>query len=95
MSGTYWNGEETPAWRVVVRVGHAPRPTWWCAELEGTERDAVRVEYGGEVFYLDDEDGSGWRKVTTGRGSPAYGFRSLPDDSEVMRSRSRPLPESG
>ena len=45
----------------------------------------MEVDYFKEgPFYLDDEDGRGWRKVTEGRGSPGYGHRSLPNDSVVM-----------
>jgi hypothetical protein len=82
---TYWNGEPTPARKVVVRVGRAMRPTWWCANLEGTERRAVEVKYGAETFFLDNENGAGWAKVTTAHGSPQWGHASLPDDSVVLR----------
>jgi hypothetical protein len=76
---TYWNGLPMPAERVRVVVDTAPVHTWWCAALAGTERAAVRVgEPGGEVTYLDDEDGSGWWKVTEGRGSSRVPHRSLP-----------------
>lgn len=75
---TYWNGDRTPAERVRVVVGESPRPTWWCAPLAGTEREAVAVTYCGETFYLDNEDGSGWRKVTVYRGSPWAYHASLP-----------------
>lgn len=78
---TFWNGERCEAERVVVIVGKALRPTWWCAPLEGQKRRAVRVRYNGQTFYLDDENGSGWHKVTSGRGSPWVGHSSLPDDS--------------
>ena len=83
---TYWNGEEAPCVRVRVIVGPSPVATWWCASLEGDERAAVRVDYpGGEPFYLDDEDGSGWAKVTTGFGAPRVSHRSLPVAAEVPR----------
>jgi hypothetical protein len=78
---TYWNGEPCKATKVVVKVGKSPRDTWWCAKMEGHQRRAVRVDYGNERFYLDNEDGSGWRKVTDGKGSPQCGHKSLPDDS--------------
>jgi hypothetical protein len=78
---TFWNYEPTPARKVRVIVGKSLRPTWWCAELAGQERAAVEVNYYGEKFYLDDEDGSGWNKVTRGRGGPDWGHSSLPDDS--------------
>lgn len=75
---TYWNGEPTPARKVRVVVGPSQLPTWWCAKLAGTEREAVEVSYGSDVFYLDNEDESAWGKVTEGRGLPRYGHRSLP-----------------
>jgi len=84
MTATYWNGEPTPARKVRVRVGESPVPTWWCADLAGTERDAVEVRYGGHRFFLDDEDGSGWRKVTEGHGGPNWPSSSLPDSSKVV-----------
>jgi hypothetical protein len=75
---TYWNYEPTPARVVRVIVGASRLPTWWCAEMEGKERVAVEVNYHGDKFYLDNEDGSGWRKVTEGRGGPDWGHSSLP-----------------
>jgi hypothetical protein len=81
---TFWNYEPTPARKVRVIVGKSVRPTWWCAEFEGQERAAVEVNYHGEKFYLDNEDGSGWGKVTGGRGGPEWGHSSLPDDSTVV-----------
>jgi hypothetical protein len=73
-----WNGEMCEARRVRVIVGKPMAPTWWCADLEGQEREAVEVRYGGEIFYLDDEDGSGWWKVPWGKGGPQAGHSSLP-----------------
>lgn len=80
---TFWNYEPTPARKVRVIVGKSARQTWWCADLEGTERAAVEVNYHGEKFYLDNEDGGGWRKVTHGRGGPDWGHSSLPVSSVV------------
>lgn len=82
---TFWNGEPCKARRVIVRVGLVPRPTWWCAALEGKERDAVEITYGRKTFFIDDENGEGWRKVTEGKGSPWTSHRSLPVGSEVLR----------
>lgn len=87
----YWNGLPTIVRRVVVEVGTFDRPDdvapehWrpWCAGLEGTTRNAVLVvldgvNYGGGVTYLDNEDGSGYAKVTEGHGGPAWPHRDLP-----------------
>lgn len=41
------------------------------------DRKAVEVSYHGAKFYLDNEDGSGWAKVTKGHGSPRWGHSSL------------------
>lgn len=86
---TFWNGQETPAEKVRVVVGKA-QPGWWTTGLEGRERNAVKVTYGREVFYLDNEAhgpgtraGAAWDKVTLGLGSPKYGHRSLPVEREV------------
>jgi len=51
--------------------------------LQGQRVEAVEVvldgvNYGGGIVYLDNRDGSGWRKVTEGRGSPRYADRSFP-----------------
>jgi hypothetical protein len=38
----------------------------------GQTINAVRVDYHGDIFYLSNEDGSGWQKVTKGHGSPGW-----------------------
>lgn len=74
---TQWNGEPCTAMRVMAVVADSEQfPQYWARDLVGTGRKAVRVDYGGETFYLDDEDGTGWDKVTHG-GSPNWGHRSL------------------
>jgi hypothetical protein len=80
MTATFWNGKFASARRCRVVVGEADSPRKWYAGLEGTEREAVEVRHPteGTVFYIDNEDGSGWGKITWGKGSPAYGHRSLP-----------------
>ncbi len=89
MSIYYWNGELAPCRRVRVLVGDSGRfPLYWARDLVGTERDAVEVYYDGQHFYLDDDDGSGWAKVTTGKGSPLCGSRSL-EIERVVAERTR------
>lgn len=81
---TYWNGEPCEARKCRVIVGDSGQfPKAWFREFVGQERDAVEVTYGGATTYLDNEDGSGWRKVTAGRGSPRFGHRGL-DVAEVV-----------
>ena len=74
---TRWNGEPVTAVRVAVRVADAPEfPEYWARQHVNTIRQAVRVEYYGSTFYLDNEDGSGWYKVTHG-GGPRLPHRDL------------------
>ena len=83
---TYWNYEQgVPARKCRVIVGPSPVNTWWCAKLEGTEREAVEVNYHGGLFYLDNEDGGGWNKVTAGRGGPEWGHSELPVEKVVTQ----------
>jgi hypothetical protein len=81
IEGAKWNGEPCEAYRVVVVVGRSERPTWWCADLEGTQRKAVEIVAAQgapcEPFYLDDEDGSGTNKVLC-CGMWNHGHKSLP-----------------
>jgi hypothetical protein len=93
LSRTYWNGEPCQVRIVNVVVGKAPAPTWWCAPLEGTVREAVEVTQHGQTFFLDNVDESGWIKVTTGRGMPNYPHRSLPSDSKVFEPDLQPTPK--
>ena len=85
---TYWNGEPCAARRVIVVVDKSPKPTWWCANLEGKTIRAVEVVYGGETFYIADDRGQGWLKVTKGRGDPGLGHESVPVKN-VMTPRVR------
>lgn len=81
---TYWNGERCRASKVIVTVANKGRFKYpWFEHLVGCVVDAVEVVYGGSCFYLYDSDGSGWRKVTVGRGSPNYPHRELEIDEST------------
>ncbi|WP_033189314.1 hypothetical protein [Rhodococcoides fascians] len=70
---TYWNGEETPAWRGTAVVAPAPQfPEYWAQDLVGERIDVVQVHYAGQTSYLDNRAGQGWRKVTEGHGGPRF-----------------------
>ena len=81
MTQTYWNNQPCKARIVRVIIAKAERPTFWYASLEGMEREAVEIseanQAGEQPFYLDNADGSGWLKVTKGKGSMMYGHRNL------------------
>lgn len=84
---TYWNGEPAVVRKLIIKVGTVPKPGWWCAGMEKTRRKAIEVTQGGQTFLLDDENNSAWLKVTEGMGSPQWGHRTLPDDSEIIEER--------
>lgn len=67
--------------RVLVTIGAPPDhdvPLAWWKGLEGTERRAVMVVLAGQPpFFLDDENGEGWSKVTVARGMPWHGHRAI------------------
>ncbi|MGW4493807.1 hypothetical protein [Streptomyces sp. NPDC004376] len=87
---TRWNGEPCTARRITAIVADDESfPAYWARDLVGTRRPAVEVVYGGRAFYLDDEDGSGWVKVTTG-GSPWRAHRGLAVDANTIRPRTEP-----
>ncbi len=82
----YWNGLPTQVRRVVGTIREwaegDPPQAWW-KPIIGQRVSAVEVvldgvNYGGGTIFLYDDDGSGWRKVTEGHGSPRYGHREVP-----------------
>lgn len=74
---TAWNGEPCIATRVTAIVADTGFfPGYWAREYVGTRRKAVCVQYAGRTFYIDDEDGSGWHKVTHG-GGPGSSHKDL------------------
>jgi len=81
---TYWNGEPCEARRLTAVVADAPFPLYWAADHIGSRRAVVEVTYGDRTFYLDDEDGAGWEKVTAGQGSPDLGHRSLEIEPDTV-----------
>lgn len=84
---TFWNGEKATCRPVHVRVLAGGHPNPWYAPHVGEVLSAVEVRrlvrhelYGGQsvhTFYIDNDGGQGWQKVTSGHGSPAYGHRSF------------------
>ncbi|MFJ5151402.1 hypothetical protein ACIQCF_07400 [Streptomyces sp. NPDC088353] len=91
MTETRWNGEPCKARRITAIVADDGRfPAYWARHLAGTRRQIVEVEYGGETFYLDDEDSSGWHKVTHG-GSPRWTHSNITIDPGSIQPRTQQL----
>jgi len=74
----FWNGEPASYEVYTVEVIDSEFPAYWARCFIGTQRQAVKVAYpdNEHCFYIDNEDGLGLFKVTTG-GSPSDGHRSL------------------
>lgn len=89
---TYWNGLPTTAARGTVVVADSDFfPEYWARDLVGQRIAVVRVDLegvsaGGGVQYLDDRDGSGWRKVTEGRGGPRWPHRNVVIQPHTFRA---------
>lgn len=87
---TYWNGEPTPARKIsAIVIDKGFFPLYWAKVdgLVGQRINIVEVIYGNRTFYLDDRNGSGWAKVTTGFGSPRWGHRSVDVDAFSIQNR--------
>lgn len=80
---TYWNDIPTLAYQGTGVVADTPEyPHYWARSeggsgIIGQRIPVVRVVFEGvnssRPTYLDNRDGSGWEKVTVGRGNPNYG----------------------
>lgn len=87
MSKTQWNGEPCEARRITaIVVDNASFPVYWARDLVGTRRDVVEVVYGGSTFYLYDEAGEGWHKVTHG-GSPRWAHSNITIQPDSIQPR--------
>lgn len=93
----YWNGLKTFARRGSAVVADAGVfPEYW-ARKEGLigKRIAVvlvvlnGVNVGGGTVYLDDRDGSGWRKVTVGHGGPTHRHAEVEIEEDSFRPHNR------
>lgn len=78
----FWNGEPAEARAVKVIVGKSPRASWWCANLEGKEHQAIEIKQHGQTFYIND-DKNGRLKITEGMGAPQYGHRGIPVEKVI------------
>ncbi len=90
MPSARWNGEPVKAARVKVLVALPATDTNTWHPMSHRQqitdvRKAVRVTYAGRTFYIDDEDGSGSRKVLNG-GSPRYRHREITIIQEVSNA---------
>lgn len=86
----FWNGEPAVVRKCRIKIKDESErfPLFWAKTegLIGKFVQAVEVRYpkpDSIPFYIYDEDGSGWFKVTEGYGSPRWGHSSITPDDEV------------
>lgn len=74
-----WNGQpcDVKVIRIVMNGTEDNPVLFWGKAFYGMERQALLVTQGSSQFVIDNEDGTGWLKVTVGMGSPSYGHRSI------------------
>jgi hypothetical protein len=74
----FWNGLPAEITPVTYEIGpHTiDAALWWSKRLEGKRRQGLKVEQDGNIFFIDNEYGDGYYKVTTGKGMPEYGHKS-------------------
>lgn len=54
-------------------------PQFWGKDLLGTRVEVLRIESGGQTFYIMDDDGQGTEKVRAGGGPfSGRGHRTVP-----------------
>jgi hypothetical protein len=86
---TFWNGEPCEARKVSCVMADSPEfPEFWGRKegYVGRRVDAVEVRYFARPFYLLDDLGQGWRKVTEG-GSPSVGHKELRPEPGTLEER--------
>lgn len=70
-----WDFHPCHAKRCVVIVQDDPTyPNYWARPYVGKARQAVEVISHGQRLYIDNEDGTGWIRVTE---NPNYNFREF------------------
>ena len=76
----YWNGEPAlfSACKVILKECELT-PLHWQNAFVGKERECIEVIYNNESFLIDNENGTGFYKVTQGMGSPNVGHSSIAD----------------
>lgn len=80
-----WNYLPARAEVGTVVVGTSVAPACWARSLKGERIECVRVSQDGHEFFLDNRDGSGYRKVFELGGGPDSPHNSVPvDDPETF-----------
>lgn len=78
----YWNNEDATVrcCRIIQEDGEPRRAVEVRpheVEISGNRTRSERTMKLGAPIYLDDEDGSGWARVTVGRGSVGWPSREI------------------
>lgn len=91
MHDGFWNGEPAKFRVVNIVVGQEPKQNrdhfekhypgqkryMWFVPFIGQTFQAIEITYQGEIWYIDNSNGTGLYKVTKGMGSPSCGHASI------------------
>lgn len=74
-----WQNEQCDVKVLKIKILPSPEDPvcYWGKVFYYQERQALLVTQGSQQFLIDNEDGTGYLKVTVGLGSPSYGHRSI------------------
>ena len=73
-----WNGKPCQARTVLIELADCPQyQNYWARAIVGQERNAVEVTVGDHVFYMDNQDGTGYAKITAGCGMWIFPHREV------------------
>lgn len=83
----YWNGEPTATFTacIIKPKENTERPMHWYNPHAGTEMQALEVTQYGHSFIIWNDDGTGYHKVTKGRGMWTSGHRSFDGGYELVK----------
>lgn len=61
-------------------------PLYWQNAFAGQRRQALQVvaREGTETFIIDNENGQGYYKIMSGKGSPGFGHKSIFNPANIL-----------
>lgn len=78
INSAQWNGKPCRARTVLIELADCPQyQNYWARAIVGQECNAVEVTVGDHVFYMDNQDGTGYAKITAGCGMWIFPHREV------------------
>lgn len=73
----FWNGEPCIFYPIEYTVKESNVISHWFNRFVGQKRQGLKVEYDGGNFFIDNQHGDGYYKLTKGKGSVKCGHKSI------------------